>query len=175
MGIDVHELQHRHGSRARNAPQSGGKSVAVAFDASAAFAGLDAIVAEAGKHVRAAAQVGADVLYRETKLRAPESKHKHYFHGTNKVYGPYEPGNLRESIYQVYSKDNSTENKVATYHVSWNFDKAPYGFMVEFGTSSAPAHPFLRPAYDAVNRLALDAANDTFENRMAAALPGVLK
>ncbi len=41
-------------------------------------------------------------------------------------------GNLEESIYQVYSKDNSGEHK-ATYHVSWNHLVAPHGFLVEYG------------------------------------------
>lgn len=64
------------------------------------------------------------------------------FHGQNAVYGPYQPGNLRDSIYQAFSQDNSYKD-VSTYHISWNADKAPYGAMVEFGTSNAPAHSFI--------------------------------
>ena len=124
--------------------------------------------------MRPAAQVAADVLYREVKVRAPESKKAHYFYGTHKIYGPYQPGNLRDSIYQVYSKDRSKKNRLATYHVAWNQKKAPYGFMVEFGTSRAPAgHPFLRPAYDAMKDIANSAGQDEFENRMAASLASI--
>jgi HK97 gp10 family phage protein len=150
------------------------RSFGVDLDAGAALAGLDAITAAAGAQVRPAAQSGADVLYREVLLRVPESKRGHWFHGTHQKYF-FPAGTLRDSIYQVYSKDNSTEGKVATYHVSWNHQKAPYGFMVEHGTSRAPAHPFMRPSYDAVNDEALQESKATFVKNMAAALPGVLR
>ncbi|MBI3103239.1 MAG: HK97 gp10 family phage protein [Burkholderiales bacterium] len=91
---------------------------------------------------RPAAQAGAQVLYERALQLAPVSQAAHMFHGTHGVYGPYSPGNLRDSIYQVYSKDRSFED-VSTYHVSWNASKAPYGAMVEFGTSHAPAHSFI--------------------------------
>ncbi len=98
---------------------------------------------------RPAAQAGAQVIYDQARLNVPVSKSAHFFYGTSyrktgKKYF-FSPGNLRNSIYQVYSKSNSGDNK-ATYHISWNHTKAPYGFMVEFGTSRAPAHPFLGPA-----------------------------
>lgn len=150
-----------------------GNSVSITFDPSAAFAGLDRIAAQAGAQVRPAAQAAAEVLYREVKTRVPVSERGHWFHGTHQKYF-FPAGTLRDSIYQVYSKDNSTEHKVATYHVAWNHQKAPYGFMVEYGTSRAAAHPFLRPAYDAMKNLALTAAKDKFENALAAALPGVV-
>lgn len=172
MGIDVAELERRHGSRARSVPRSRG-SVAIEFDCAAALAGLDQIAAQAGAQVRPAAQTAAEVLYREVKTRVPVSERAHWFHGTHQKYW-FPAGTLRDSIYQVYSKDNSTEHKVATYHVAWNHQKAPYGFMVEYGTSRAAAHPFLRPAYDAMKNFALSAAKDTFENAMAAALPGAV-
>lgn len=98
---------------------------------------------------RPAAQAGAQVIYDQARLNVPVSKHAHFFYGTSsrktgKRYF-FSPGNLRNAIYQVYSKSNSDESK-ATYHISWNHTKAPYGFMVELGTSSAPAHPFIGPA-----------------------------
>lgn len=150
------------------------RSVSVAFDAAPALAGLDAIASAAGAQLRPAAQAGADVLYREVKVRVPVSDRAHFFYGTHQKY-LFPAGTLRDSIYQVYSKDNSAEGKVATYHVSWNHQKAPYGFMVEHGTSRAPAHPFLRPSYDAVNDDALQEAKTTFVKNMAAAVPGLLK
>lgn len=91
---------------------------------------------------RPAAQAGAQIIYERAKLLAPVSDAPHMFHGTHKIYGPYAPGNLRDSIYQVFSKDNSYKD-VSTYHISWNKDDAPYGFMVELGTSRAPAHSFI--------------------------------
>ena len=91
---------------------------------------------------RPAAQAGAQIVYDRAKLLVPVSKAAHNFYGTHAVYGPYNPGTLRDSIYQVFSKDNSFTD-VSTYHVSWNADKAPYGHMVEFGTRNAPSHSFI--------------------------------
>lgn len=103
---------------------------------------LKAKAEELNRATRPAAQAGAQIIYERAKELAPVSKYEHMFHGTHKVYGPYQPGTLRDSIYQVFSKDNSFSN-VSTYHISWNKEKAPYGFMVELGTSKAPAHSFI--------------------------------
>lgn len=103
---------------------------------------LQATTNELQKATRPAAQAGAQIIYDAARLNAPVSKRPHKFYGTHKVYGPYAPGNLRDSIYQVFSKDNSFKD-VSVYHVSWNKDEAPYGFMVELGTSRAPAHSFI--------------------------------
>lgn len=92
----------------------------------------------------------ARVMYIEARLACPVSKKAHYFHGTHAVYGPFQPGNLRDSIYRVYAKDLSTETE-KVYRITWNHHKAPYGFMVEYGTSKGAAHPFMRPAFDHVN------------------------
>jgi HK97 gp10 family phage protein len=98
---------------------------------------------------RPAAQAGAKVIYEAARARVPVSQAGHWFYGTSyKTTGQrywFDAGSLRDSIYQVYSRDNSTPTK-ATYHVSWNRTKAPYAWMVEFGTSRAAAHPFLGPA-----------------------------
>lgn len=120
---------------------------------------LDKLTKAASDSVRPAAQAGAQVFYEQVRANAPVSKKAHKFYGTHGVYGPYQPGHLRDSIYQVYSKDNSGKDK-ATYHIAWNHKEAPYGFMVEFGTSNAPAHPFLRPAYAARVNDAMQAAKD---------------
>ena len=45
----------------------------------------------------------------------------------------------------MISKDKSYKD-VSTYQISWNKDKAPYGYMVELGTSRAPAHSFIARA-----------------------------
>lgn len=101
--------------------------------------------AEAAKFhaaTRPAAQAGIQVIYDRARINVPVSSHVHKFHGTNQVYGPYSPGNLRDSIYQVFSKDKSFKD-VSTYQISWNKDKAPYGYMVELGTSRTPAQSFI--------------------------------
>jgi hypothetical protein len=67
--------------------------------------------------VRPAAQAGAQVLYEAVRSNA----------GRNK-----KTGNLERSIYQAYSKANSSELR-ATYHVSWNHIKAPHGRLLEWG------------------------------------------
>jgi HK97 gp10 family phage protein len=139
----------------------------MAVDASAAFAGLDALAEKAKTAVRPAAQAGAQVFYNEVKLNVGK---------IGKV-----TGNLDASIYQVYSEDNSTPT-TATYHISWNTRKAPHGHLVEFGhiqtrkvylgsdgkwytsqeklpePKQVAARPFIRPAYAAKERQALEAA-----------------
>ena len=59
-------------------------------------------------------------------------------------------GLLQDSIYRVYSPEKSgDESKL--YRISWNKKKAPHGHLIEFGTSRAPAYPFMRPAFDRVD------------------------
>ena len=94
---------------------------------------------------RPAAQAGSEVIYQRARLEAPVSADSHYFYIRGKKYGPYAPGNLRNSIYQVYSRDNSFKD-IATYHVSFNKSEAPYGFIVHNGTSRTAAHPFIAKA-----------------------------
>lgn len=106
---------------------------------------LRATVDELHQATRPAAQAGAQIIYERARINAPVSEHAHMFHGTHAVYGPYSPGNLRDAIYQVYSKSKSFKD-VSTYHISWNKDDAPYGFMVEIGTSHSAAHSFIGKA-----------------------------
>ena len=94
---------------------------------------------------RPAAQAGAQIIYERARLEAPVSADSHYFYIRGKKYGPYAPGNLRDSIYQVFSKDNSYKD-VSTYHISFNKTEAPYGFIVHNGTSRTAAHPFISKA-----------------------------
>lgn len=112
-------------------------------------AALDQIESVAIKAIRPAAQAGAQVFYNEVKLNAspPRLGQK--------------TGNLQNSIYQVFSKDNSTERR-ATYHISWNHIKAPHGYLIENGWSRAPAHPFVRPAFDSRTNAALQASKERY-------------
>ena len=135
------------------------------FDPAAALAELDRVAKVADEAVRPAAQAGAQVYYNEVKLRAKRGNETRYLKG-----GRTRPaGLLASAIYQVYSLNNSSDKK-ATYHVSWNKKKASHGYMVEFGTSRAPKHPFLRPAYDAVHGAAEAAINDELQKRIKAVL-----
>lgn len=94
---------------------------------------------------RPAAQAGAQIIYERARINAPVSEDSHFFYIRGKKYGPYAPGTLRDSIYQVFSKDNSFKD-VSTYHISFNKSEAPYGFIVHNGTSRTAAHPFISKA-----------------------------
>lgn len=99
---------------------------------------------------RPAAQAGAQIIYERARLNAPVSDGAHFFYGRSSKkngvrYGPFRAGNLRDSIYQVFSKSRSYKD-VSTYHISFNKDKAPYGFMVHNGTSHSAANPFISKA-----------------------------
>jgi HK97 gp10 family phage protein len=73
-------------------------------------------------------------------------------------------GNLRDSIYRVYSPERSSEGE-KTYRVSYNHKKAPHGHLVEFGTSRAPAKPFIRPALSRLSD-AIKAGNARMTERL---------
>lgn len=94
---------------------------------------------------RPAAQAGAQIIYDRARINAPVSQDSHFFYIRGKKYGPYAPGTLRDSIYQVFSKENSFKD-VSTYHISFNKSEAPYGFIVHNGTSRTVAHPFISKA-----------------------------
>lgn len=106
------------------------------------------------------------VIKEAAQSYAPVSDAPHYFVGSvkGKRYGPFEPGTLREAIYRVYSRERSS-GTAKTYRVSWNHKKAPYGFMVEFGTARAPAHPFMTPAFGHI-REAIDAGKTRMAERL---------
>lgn len=67
---------------------------------------------------RPAAQAASKVLYDEVERNVTQIGVK--------------SGKLGNSIYQVYSQDNSGPGH-ATYHISWNQRKAPHGGLLEFG------------------------------------------
>lgn len=153
----------------------------IKFDGRELLLQLGKLQEAATTDLRPVSQAGAQVLYDETKQRASviRSKEPHYFTSkSGKRYGPFQPGNLAASIYQVFSFDKSNPN-VATYHISWNTRRgkaiayAPYGWMVENGTSRTAANPFLRPAYDAKIGDALKAANAKWVEQTRAKLAKV--
>lgn len=95
----------------------------------------------------------AKVPYDAARMYAPISAKAHIFYGKNSrrtgVTYSFHPGNLRAAIYRAFSPEKSTDTH-KEYRVSWNHIKAPYGHMVEFGTSRAPAHPFLGLALSSI-------------------------
>lgn len=119
--------------------------MAVRMNVAAFKEGLRAKVDKLHAATRPAAQAGAQIIYERARLEAPVSDDSHFFYIRGKKYGPYAPGTLRDSIYQVYSKDNSYKD-VSTYHISFNKSEAPYGFIVHNGTSRTAAHPFISKA-----------------------------
>lgn len=101
--------------------------------------------------LRGAVSAGAAVVRVEAKLRAPQY--------TGKVQaGHPPPGTLKKAIYQKQIRERSND-KVQTFFVGVRQGKharqskkglldAYYGRFVEFGTSKAPARPFMRPAFE---------------------------
>lgn len=77
---------------------------------------------------------------------------------------PVKSGLLKSAIYRAYSPERSNSTK-KTYRISWNKSKAPHGHLVEFGTSRAAPHPFLRPAFDKVNQ-AIEAGKERMAQRL---------
>lgn len=150
------------------------------FDFSKLQKGLDQITAAAEQGARAAAQAGAQVFYDEVKQRAPEgTEAEHYFYGQAakraakgdkkaKAY-LFTRGNLKRAVYQFYNKRLSTPGK-AVYSISWNHQEAPYGAMVERGTSRAAAKPFLRPSYDAMRAKATSAVKSRMREEIKKAI-----
>jgi HK97 gp10 family phage protein len=131
------------------------------FDTARLAEALDATKDKLREAARPAAQAGAQVIYDAARINAPTSNESHFFYIRGKKYGPFAPGTLRDSIYQVHSKSESTDAK-AVYQVSWNYKKAPYAFMVELGTSRSPAHSFLGKALREKKTAALQAIKDTY-------------
>jgi hypothetical protein len=125
--------------------------------------------------IRPAAQAGANVIYEEARRLAGRSTKPHFFYGKSWKKGSeskegryrFNPGTLQKAIYQVYSKDNSSPTR-ATYHVSWNYEKAPYGLFVEYGLNPfAPdRQPFLRPALVNKYKEALAAAEGAIMKKL---------
>lgn len=130
-------------------------AMTVRLDAGGINAELDAMADRATGAVRPAAQAGAQVFYDEVLVRVPVGKRARTTRGGRTIL----PGALKASIYQVFSKDNSTAER-ATYHISWSAKKAPHGHLVEYGTSRAAAHPFIRPSFDAALEGAVRAAQE---------------
>ena len=132
---------------------------------------FDRFKAKAESSIRPAAQAGAQVYYDAVRATVPVSKEAHYFYGTSsKATGVryfYESGSLKNAIYQVYSKENSSPTK-AVYQVAWNHRKVPYGFMVAGGTKNAKANDFVGTAKRSAQALAVAAMQAELQRRIKA-------
>lgn len=129
--------------------------------------------------LRSAANAGASIIKAEVIARAPRQK-----------------GILKDNIYQKHIEELSSQTS-QTYHVSWRKqgkDDVPfYGAWVEYGhwyvprkpegitwkkhradakPVFVPAHPFLRPGYEAKKDAALTAMRDRLKERVSEALKG---
>lgn len=102
---------------ARKAP-TGADTITLRIDTSSVDNFIAGIGADLQKHVLPAVAAGAKVIYDEVHANVDAIGQK--------------SGNLKKSIYRVYSKANSTPNK-AVYHISWNYKKAPHGRWLEWG------------------------------------------
>lgn len=115
---------------------------------------LDGLVARATDNLRPAAQAGAQVYYEAVKAAAPVGESVHHTKGKKLAF---KPGNLRASIYQAYA-DTESDPRRAIYRISYNREKAFYGYFIEHGTSKMAARPFIRPSYDSARSAAIEAA-----------------
>jgi len=107
----------------RRAKYAGKNTVTMKMDMGAVNAMLAELEGDIHAAVRPAAQAAAEVLYRAVLKNVD-------------AIGSV-TGNLRASIYQVFSKDRSKEVAggyvKATYHVSWNTGEAPHAHLIEYG------------------------------------------
>lgn len=100
------------------------------------LAGFDRALASAEDVIYSGAAAMARLIYDEVRLNTSGVKES----------GPgIVTGNLHDSIYWAKDKEASTTQR-AVYAISWNRAKAPHGHLIEFGTSRAPAYPFVTPA-----------------------------
>lgn len=98
---------------------SGGRnSITVKADLTGLRRMMETLATDIQEAVRPASQAAAQVFYDEVKKNVSSIGKK--------------TGNLDKSIYQVYSKANSTPER-AVYHVSWNARTAPHAGLIEYG------------------------------------------
>lgn len=112
----------------------GSKTFSVTTDLSAFVDLMDDVVKASHDATVPAAAAGSQLIFEATLQATPQGKKGHWFTGSKGGNGRYwfPAGTLRASIYQVLSKDN-TGPGYATFHISWNYKKAPYAFMVHNG------------------------------------------
>ena len=169
------------------------KTFAVTTDLSAFKDLMRDVVDAALDATTPSAEAGAKVIYEATLMETPRSDRGHWFTGSEGGKGRYwfPAGNLKNSIYSVLSKDN-TGRGYTTFHISWNYKKAPYAYMVHNGhrrkgvskedyakdidpitgihngNSKVPANPFIIRGRERSQ----DAAQDAMANKYLEILTG---
>lgn len=147
------------------------------LDISGWTAALDKLAGPARESLaRSMAVAGGEVLRDEAKVLVRVRNHV-----------------LQDAIYLAYQDSKSTPAEVH-YVVSWNGTKAPHGHLIEFGhwqthemyekdgkwyvgaklanPKWVPAHPFLRPAYEAAGARAQQAMIERGRVRLPELLVG---
>jgi len=116
---------------------------------------LNALVEAAGESaLRQAAVAGARVILDEVKLRVPRAT-----------------GAAANELIIAYDKETSVPGKIASYLVTWS-KKAYYLRFVEFGTSKAAAHPFLRPGFESKKKAAAEAVALSIQSQLKGSTNG---
>lgn len=110
-------------SSVRRAKASGKNTVTMKIDMGAVNDLLRELKGDLEAAVRPAAQAAAEVFYQAVLKNVD-------------AIGSV-TGNLRSSIYQAFSEENSKATAAgysqATYHISWNAKKAPHAHLIEYG------------------------------------------
>lgn len=119
---------------------------------------LDNAVSEST--LRQAAVAGARVIQQEVKLRAPIGPYPHVRSGKL-----YRAGTLQKNILVFHDEEASAGAGVQVYSMFIGKD-AFYARMVEYGSSRAPAHPFIRPAFEAKKKAIAQAVNDVIQAKI---------
>jgi HK97 gp10 family phage protein len=124
-------------------------------------AGLDKFEAKIkGDVILSGVAAMARVIYDEVKLNASARTTS----GNRREKGR-PPGTLEKAIYRVFSPEDSKDG-TKVYKVSVNKTKAPHWWLVEFGSSRAPAYPYIRPAFSRIHD-AIKAGNERMRERLA--------
>jgi HK97 gp10 family phage protein len=123
--------------------------------------------------LQAAAVAGAAVIRDDARIKAP-------VYTGDVSQGHPAPGTLKKSIILKNVPEQSDNQKRVVYVTVRHGKKfqrygkkqlnvdAFYWFFVEFGTRHMSARPFMRPAFEAQKRAAIDAVKSRLEERVAA-------
>lgn len=77
----------------------------------------------------------------------------------------HKTGALESAVRRRFVEQRSNDKK-KTYWVSWNPKVAPHGHFLEYGTSRAPAYPFIAPAFNHMPE-AIQAGKARMKDRLA--------